>query len=450
MNCYERYLKTFGICIFCAFAIISYATPSAAYTFKSNKAIPENGWIYYTSGDLSRYENADNIKNIKYDSQGRIKSFVVEDGYYETTEHLHYEGNKVYNEEGDFLGYAYFGNQSPGVQAEEKETIKSETRLTTRLIRNRIAQIQAPRPKAMQNKQQQALKSRLEHQTAMDMAGGSSDQVAYEIDPGVATGMAAGEALNEQLGLGVWLSGGMSLMGNTASNTKFDGYSAMTMLGVDYRLTDRTVIGLGFGMEGSYIESDFYGINGESGSIGWTFAPYLSIALFDQTIFDIIGGVSLLSNGSTATAFHDSVRVMVSPNITQYFVLENWLLSASMGYTYARESSYDYSNSDNAPFIDLPEASFAAPNGKPDPVETGELRIGGRASYAFTYLMPFVDVGYIYDTCETEEDPDEVEVSMGLDIYPVDSFIISAEAAYSLFREDTYNARFMMNMRYEF
>jgi len=417
-------------------------------------AFPKNGWTYFPTGDLERYSSLSSIKDIHYDSEGRIVSFEGEwDNGPNSVEAFRYEGNKVYNQEGDFLGLVYSGNSAPGDQAVAKEETKSQSRTLVRLIKGRIATIQAPRPAAGPSESKVGLKRRLNSESAIAMVSGDSSEsseLAYKVDKTLVDGLAAGDAAADKLGLGVWLTGGFSLIGNTKNESEFDGYTGMALVGVDYRLTDRTLIGVGFGMEGAYVEENFYNLEGKSGSIGYVIAPYLSIALFEQTIFDLITGFSFLSNGSTSDAYHDSFRYMVSPNLTQYFVIDQWLLSASLGYTYSRETGYHYTNSDTAPFFDLPQADFAASNSQPDPLQTGELRVGGRASYSLDYLMPFLEVAYIYDTIETEEDPDEIEVTMGLDFYPTDSFIISVEAANSFFREDTYNARFMMNLRYEF
>lgn len=450
-------LMLLAACILSAAALpqhVAAETLNATALRDHKYAFPKNGWTYYPTGDLSRYSSLSSIKDIHYDSEGRIVSF---EGHWDnganSVETFSYEGNKVYNQNGDFLGLIYSGNSSPGDQAVAKEETKSQSRTLVRLIKGRIATLQAPRPATTPSQAKVGLKRRLKSENTIAMVSGDSSEsteLAYKVDKTLVDGLAAGDAAADKLGLGVWLTGGFSLIGNTKDESEFDGYTGMALVGVDYRLTDRTLVGVGFGMEGAYVEENFYNLEGKSGSIGYVIAPYLSVALFEQTIFDLITGFSFLSNGSTSDAYHDSFRYMVSPNLTQYFVLDQWLLSASMGYTYTRETGYHYTNSDNAPFFDLPEADFAASNSQPDPVQTGELRIGGRASYSLEYLMPFLDVAYIYDTIEKEEDPDEIEVTMGLDFYPTDSFIISVEAANSFFRDDTYNARFMMNLRYEF
>jgi hypothetical protein len=88
--------------------------------------------------------------------------------------------------------------------------------------------------------------------------------------------------------------------------------------------------------------------------------------------------------------------------------------------------------------------------GNAAPLETCELRVGGKAGYMFSFMQPYVGVAYLYDVAETKRDPDEVEGAIGIDFFPTENFVISLEAANSFFRYDTYNARFGLNLRYQF
>ncbi len=429
-------------------------TDVSGYDFQS--PFSDNGWTYYPDGSTSKYRNVKNVGYVVYNNQGQIISFRGRDAHGNNLfdETLTYVGNEVYNSNGEFIGHAYENGTSPGVQETAREDLRTSSRQIVRLVQSRVASILAPKPHKEPTEESAGLKERMD----ADKAGLLAQQVApelsgmqYKLDSGTATGIAAGDAASTQgLGLGVWLSGGMNFTGNTARSRKFDGYSGMVMLGADYMLSDRTVVGVGFGVEGAYNETKYFGLKGKSGYSGYTVAPYLSVAIFEHTLFNLISGISFLDNADTTTAYNDSLRVMVSPGVTQYFVLDDWLLSGAMSYTYARETGYEYSSKSGSTLFPLPKVRNANLRGRPDPLETGELRIAGRAGYNLEFLQPYLETGYIYDTLQSKHDADEVEVIAGIEIYPMDAFIVSLEFNNSFFRENTYNLGFMANMRYEF
>lgn len=436
------------VALLCAFFVLLQSSASAEifHGWEYGDGTPSSSWLEsYNSG----------LYSVKYDSEGRISEYTNTDTG--VTTYIYYYGD--YWEEyrdGDLIGYGTITSlldSRPTRSAEEestKETLKAQTRTTVRLIKSRSAALLAPKPAGAPGVKTQAKIDNVKFGGAMAMS--------YQLNQDdVMGGLAAGDAAEsfEKLGLGVWTSGGFSLLGNSDSSTKYDGTAFVAMLGVDYMLTQRTVIGIALGIEGSYLDTNFSHVSGEMASNGYTIAPYMSIALFEELIFDIIGGVSFLSNGSTMQPYYDSVRVMISPNLTYYYILDSWLFSGTMGYTYASEDGFDYKRDSPDSLFDLPDYNGPVPNNaKPDTIETGELRFGGRAGYAFGWGMPYLDAAYIYDTTistsDDDMDPDEMEVTLGLDLYPTDSFIVSAEVANSFFRQDTYLVRFGLNLRYEF
>ena len=425
-------------------------TDVSGYDFKSS--FSDNGWTYYPTGSTSKYQSVTNVGYVTYNEEGRIVSFKGRNSDGETlfVEDLTYVGNEVYNEDGEFIGHAYQNGEAPGVEGTTKQEVRTGARIISRLINTRILSIVTPKWGGPDL--DTGLKERMTTDktlaTAKRIAPGLAD-LNYRMDNPVASGVAAGDAA-DSLGLGVWLSGGMSFMGNSDRARKYDGYSGMIMLGADYQITDRTLLGVAFGVEGSYNETDYYGLDGESGTSGYTIAPYLSVAIFEHTLFNLISGISFVSNADTTTAYYDSMRFMISPSVTQFFILENWLLSGTMSFTYAREDNWSYSSSSSSSLFPLPDVNGANITGRPDDLEIGELRIAGRAAYNFEFLQPYLEIGYIYDIMESQYDADEVEGILGLDIYPTDSFIVSLEASNSFFRTDIYNVSFMANMRYEF
>lgn len=352
-------------------------------------------------------------------------------------------------------------NEDEDIKRTEKgteETLKTQIRTTVRLIQGRSQSLLAPRlsqvgPYGTSSYGDAGSPAKVVQTGNSNASHADAGQGVMSTPPLAqtgATGLAAGDEAAQNLGFGIWYSSGLGFLGSYKSGNKYDGVTTVNMLGMDYMLSPRTVVGLGFGIETSFLDTEF-SRSGSISSSGYTFAPYISIALFEDLIFDMVGGISFLSNGSTYSAYNDSWRLMVSPNITYFHVIDNLLLSGSFGYTYAREDSYSYKNSYGFKLFDLPDYKMETlPDGRPDAIQTGEIRVAGRASYSFDMLAPYLGAAYIFDTMEDELDPDEVEVSLGLDFYPTESIILSLETAGSFFRNDYYNYRGAFNMRYEF
>ncbi len=432
----------------------SHAFVSSVYS--NHRAFQWNGWTYFPDVGISKYNGVNNVDNIRYDCEGRAISFEAKNSSGQTlfVETLRYEGDKVYNSDGSYLGMVYKGGTDPGTRAATQEDMKFQGRATVSMVKGRTSALLAP---DFHEKTKAVTEMRDKMQTTAAVAMITEDasrptaSKVYEINTDGMRGMSAGEGQSRDgLGLGFWVNGTYGLIGNTSSSSKYDGQTALVMGGVDYVLTDRIVVGVGFGIEGAYMKTKFYGTKGDAGNVGLTIAPYLSIALMENLIFDMVGSVSMLNKGSTATAYNDAVRWMLSPNLTYYHLLNNWKFSGTLGLMYAREVGYHYTNSSNLWLVSTPKAKDWVLGGKPAAFETCELRAGGRVGYIFSFMEPYLGLAYLYDVAETQVDPDEVEGVIGVDFYPLHNFIVSLEAANSFFREDTYNARFMMNLRYEF
>jgi hypothetical protein len=428
---------------------------SSAFTsqvYRNKQAFSWNGWGYFPDVGVTKYNNVSDAGGYVYDCQGRVIQFnaLDGDGHVMFTETIHYVGNKAYNSDGNYVGLAFQGGTDPGTQAAGKENTRAQTRNLVRVITDRS---QALLVKGSAQNKVAELKREAQTEQALAMVGGqrmSNPDFGYNLNKEAYRGVAAGEKARQGMGMGVWMAGAFGVNGNDSYSSKYWGENGLVMTGFDYLVSDRLVVGVAAGVEGTYMDTRFYGLKNQAGSLGFTISPYLSWAFFENTIFDLVTGFTFLNNGSTQYAYHDSFRFMISPNVTQYFSVENWKFSGTIGLAYARETSGDYTGESSFGLFSLPKAKDWVAGGKAAPIETCEFRIGGKAGYMFSFMQPYVGVAYLYDVAETQRDPDEVEGTIGIDFFPTESFIISLEAANSFFRYDTYNARFGLNLRYQF
>jgi len=138
---------------------------------------------------------------------------------------------------------------------------------------------------------------------------------------------------------------------------------------------------------------------------------------------------------------YDSGRSMISANLNYYALLNNWSFSAIAGYMYVSEDQDAYIQNG----ADLNSVGqFTA--------YLGEWRLGGRAGYLLDKFEPYIAAAYLYDNTWNSgaDDRDELEGAIGLDFFPTDALIGSAEVTHSFFRDDIANTRILLNLRYEF
>ena len=257
------------------------------------------------------------------------------------------------------------------------------------------------------------------------------------------TGLSAG---GEASKFGVWFNPSYSWLDSDRSGSEYDGDAFLAMGGIDYEATPKVLIGLALGYEDSDLDTDYNGGTFESN--GFTLAPYLAINLMDNLSFDAVAAFSWLDNDVTRTTnrgdlsgSYDSDRYMVSVNINYYRLVNNWNLSATAGYLYTNEDQDSY------------EESGDATNTVDDAdVHLGEWRIGGRVGYFINAAEPYCSLAYLYDTSRSDSsgDRNEMEGILGLNYYPTDQFICSAEVRNSFFRSDFNSTEFMVNLRYAF
>lgn len=325
-------------------------------------------------------------------------------------------------------------------QPTTEESLRAAAQTTVRLLSGRVSAILAPRPgfsKSAENEHMQGVSQ------AMTALGGSPDGLAVaalmnNVGDGL-TGLAAGDGAGR---FGVWINGAVSVLNSDHENEDFDGNLYMAMLGADYQLLDGLVVGLAAGYEYSDLDTSYN--DGNIESTGLTIAPYIGYAILDNLTIDAMFAYTFVdkdtdrANGAVSGDYNAD-RTMFSVNANYYYLMEQWNFGLNAGYMYTNEAAESYTMSDNT------EVS------KRDAF-VGEWRVGGRVGYFFEKAEPYLALAYLYDHALSGEvhDRDEMEGTLGVNFYPKDSMIFTAEVANSFFREKEQNTRFMLSFRYEF
>lgn len=199
------------------------------------------------------------------------------------------------------------------------ETLRTATVQTLSLISNRISQRMA----AVKDQQSPVTYS-------MDDTSGQ-------------VGIAGG---NAKKGIGVWVQGSYTWVDNENTATAFDGNVVTGLVGVDYLIKDRFLIGISGGYESSDIDTTFN--RGSIEGSGWMVAPYASLKLNNMFSIDATGGYAwlnydmdrreYLTTNEKWTGETDATRWFAAGVINADHSIKAWRLHAHAGVLYTEET----------------------------------------------------------------------------------------------------------------
>lgn len=237
------------------------------------------------------------------------------------------------------------------------------------------------------------------------------------------TGLPAG---NNHHGIGLWASASYTDSEDDNADTRFDADAYTAFVGVDYKVTPRTVIGLAVGYEDTEIDTQYNAspVTGEEGNVdgdGYTIAPYIGIELSPKATFELSGGYSDLEYDSLRFDPNLGNRITGSTDADRYFVnaalsgkhtfRERWNLRGQLSVFYAEEEkdAFVETVADPAEFDGIERIAQ-------DSVETsfGQAGLDAELGYAFRYVEPYALVGLEYDF-EKDDSPVFVGQTESLD-----------------------------------
>ena len=320
--------------------------------------------------------------------------------------------------------------ETNGQEAATSDIVRTTSQTLATVIQGRVATIAAPRPGG----QGQASSASLDQdgRFAFSMTGDD-------------LGLSSGE---EGYNIGVWGLGSIMHFKGTETNAKYDANAFSGMLGADYRFTSDLLVGLAAGY--GYLDLDKKDWSGgaDTGSLStdheWTLMPYVAYNLTDFTILD---GAFAYTNSrykdddGTNVGRYDSERYLTNVGISQYFMLDNWMLSGRLGYMYVHGDLSSYSR--GGVNIANPDSFLGQVNGE------------AKAAYYFgSGFEPYAALRYFYDTTTSatpiNSDYDEFEGVLGLNWYATDQWIFNLETGASMGRDEFQSYRGQMNVRYEY
>jgi hypothetical protein len=131
----------------------------------------------------------------------------------------------------------------------------------------------------------------------------------------------------------IWIDGKYSWLDDTSPLSDLDGSLINGVVGADYKVSDRLVLGL----MGTYETSDLEGLGVTQDTDGWGGGAYLGLTLTDNLVLSAtLLGTDLDTDVNGATSF-DSTRIQVSSGLTGYWYSGTWRYSPSLTVAWSKE-----------------------------------------------------------------------------------------------------------------
>ncbi|WP_428245583.1 autotransporter outer membrane beta-barrel domain-containing protein [Ferrovibrio sp.] len=230
---------------------------------------------------------------------------------------------------------------------------------------------------------------------------------------------------------GAWMQGSYASIENSQAGLQMDGNVYNLVGGLDYKLSDRALIGLALGYENLDLTTTFN--TGTTKSDGLSIIPYFGFKLNNTWSFDASGGYGMLNYDVTRTnntirGSYDAERWFVSGNLNGAYAAGRWRFLPTVGVMYLEEKSDAYTESTGA-------AVGTATT------KLGRLSFGGNVGYAFNSVMPYVKVLGEYDFEKnapvaigngtfSNDDKLGAQLGLGINFFGSNSISGNVEAAY--------------------
>lgn len=198
------------------------------------------------------------------------------------------------------------------------------------------------------------------------------------------TGVAAGNAPKA----GVWVQGGYTFVDGDDTGGEFDGEVINILVGADYKIKPKMVVGVALGYEDLDIDTAFN--NGTFEGQGFGITPYFGMALTPQWSIQLLGGWTTVeydttrNNGAITSSF-DADRIYGSASIVGNFKLTNKIVAAPKLSILHLAEDQD-GTTDSAGNVTTGET-----------IDLGRISFGGTLSYLAGRVSPFVRILGEYD-----------------------------------------------------
>lgn len=230
------------------------------------------------------------------------------------------------------------------------------------------------------------------------LSGGASSFNVASNGFSASTGMSAGNMGGKA---GAWISGSWASVEDENVSTSFDGNVFTGVIGADYQVAPKVVLGLSVGWEDVDIDTEYNGFGGNDGNLegdGYTIAPYVGVKLSPTAQADLTVGYSDIeydtlrfdpNTGNSITGSTDADRYFVNAGVGGSHQLQgNWRVKSRASIFYASE--------DKDSFVET-ESTGATINVDDEETELGQLLLDTRLGYQMGGVEPYALVGLEYD-----------------------------------------------------
>lgn len=328
----------------------------------------------------------------------------------------------------DLLGFV------PARETVQRETSRTVTQVVVRAISQRIATFLSPRAFLRDDRSRTA-----------SLTGGN-DVTAYAAPDG-SVGLSGGDGERR---IGVWANSSYSHLGNEGSSTviSYNGRLVNTVVGADY-LTDLGDAQMMSGVTLGYENVDIARRNEVNlTNDGFSVIPYVGLSFLEgKLVVDAMGGYTWLdwtsTNAGNPNGEYDGYRWTAATNVTYNHLVDRFLISPSIGVSYAYEYGEPYS----------------VGNSQYDATESyvGDLKLGGRVGYQVTdQVEAYTSQYYLYDLVPMfarnvrtgPNDRDELLSTLGVSYVHSDRIEGGIELSNSFFRKEVDNTSIIANLRW--
>jgi hypothetical protein len=131
----------------------------------------------------------------------------------------------------------------------------------------------------------------------------------------------------------IWVDGKFSWLNDTAAFTNLDGSLINGVIGADYKVSDRMVLGL----MGTYETSDLEGNGVTQDTDGWGGGAYMGLSLTDSLVLSATVLGTEFDTDVNGTAEFDSTRIQATSALTGNFYSGTWRTSPSLTVAWSKE-----------------------------------------------------------------------------------------------------------------
>ena len=270
------------------------------------------------------------------------------------------------------------------------------------------------------------------------------------------TGTTGASGGNGPVGAGVWVNGGLQRMDRSGLQWSRGNMSTLTA-GLDKKIASgKAVVGLSLG--GEWLRLDMSD-NGKYKSDGFSLTPYFSYALQPTLMLDASLGLGWQSNHQRSSYISavdlqrhemqedfDSWRLFTAAGLSKFWMVNKWLISARFGAMYLHQNtgSYTMRGSGGLPF------SNDIFNVSKNLYDVFQLSLGGRVSYQYGNLRPFVAATYVQDVAKSGEKRDYVGLNFAAGFnYRINNVSLGLTGTYGM-RSGYKNYGGLFNIRLDF